>query len=100
MSGVTGIYGPVKGEVTLNTDLEKVTGSAKGTLGELEEAMAAAQADARQRPPGSEEQMKREFLNRFIETRLQLQEADREKIIVEGTVERSQRMSGSDQDSR
>ena len=53
------------------------------TLGELEEAMAAARADTRQRPQGSDEQIKREFLNRFIESRLQLQEADREKIVVE-----------------
>ena len=53
------------------------------TLGELEEAMAAARADARQRPPGNEEQVRREFLNRFIETRLQLQEAEREKIVVD-----------------
>jgi len=53
------------------------------TLGELEEAMAVARADGRQRPPGSDEQVKREFLNRFIESRLQLQEADREKIVVD-----------------
>jgi peptidyl-prolyl cis-trans isomerase SurA len=53
------------------------------TLGELEEAMAASRADARQRPPGSDEQVKREFLNRFIESRLQLQEAEREKITVD-----------------
>jgi peptidyl-prolyl cis-trans isomerase SurA len=53
------------------------------TLGELEEAMAATRADARQRPPGSDEQVRREFLNRFIETRLQLQEADREKVAVD-----------------
>jgi peptidyl-prolyl cis-trans isomerase SurA len=53
------------------------------TLGELEEAMAVARADNRQRPPGSDEQVRREFLNRFIETRLQLQEAEREKITVE-----------------
>ena len=53
------------------------------TLGELEEAMAAARADARQRPSGSDEQVRREFLNRFIDTRLQLQEADREKIVVD-----------------
>jgi peptidyl-prolyl cis-trans isomerase SurA len=53
------------------------------TLGELEEALAVTRADARQRPPGSEEQVRREFLNRFIETRLQLQEAEREKIVVD-----------------
>ena len=53
------------------------------TLGELDEAMAAARHDARQRPPGSDEQVRREFLNRFIESRLQLQEADREKIVVD-----------------
>jgi peptidyl-prolyl cis-trans isomerase SurA len=53
------------------------------TLGELEEAMAITRADAKQRPPGNDEQVRREFLNRFIETRLQLQEADREKVLVE-----------------
>ena len=53
------------------------------TLGELEEAMAAARQDPRQRPPGGDEAVKREFLNRFIENRLQLQEADREKITVD-----------------
>jgi peptidyl-prolyl cis-trans isomerase SurA len=53
------------------------------TLGELEEAMAAARQESRQRPAGNEEQMKREFLNRFIESRLQLQEAEREKITVD-----------------
>ena len=53
------------------------------TLGELEEAMAAARADTRQRPAGNDEQVKREFLNRFIESRLQLQEAEREKITVD-----------------
>jgi peptidyl-prolyl cis-trans isomerase SurA len=53
------------------------------TLGELEEAMAITRVDARQRPPGSDEQVRREFLNRFIETRLQLQEADREKVQVD-----------------
>ena len=53
------------------------------TLGELEEAMAAARADSRQRPAGSDEEIRREFLTRFIETRLQLQEADREKIAVD-----------------
>ena len=52
------------------------------TLGELEEALAASRQD-RSRPPAGDEQLKREFLNRFIETRLQLQEAEREKIIVE-----------------
>jgi peptidyl-prolyl cis-trans isomerase SurA len=53
------------------------------TLGELEEALAISRADARARPPGSEEQVRREFLNRFIEQRLQLQEAEREKIVVD-----------------
>jgi hypothetical protein len=59
------------------------------TLGELEEAMAVTRADARQRPAGSDEQVRREFLNRFIETRLQLQEADREKVVVDEASTRS-----------
>jgi peptidyl-prolyl cis-trans isomerase SurA len=53
------------------------------TLGELEEAMAASRQDPRQRPQGGDDQVKREFLNRFIENRLQLQEAERERIAVE-----------------
>jgi peptidyl-prolyl cis-trans isomerase SurA len=53
------------------------------TLGELEEAMAASRQDPRQRPQGGDEQVMREFLNRFIESRLQLQEAERERISVE-----------------
>ncbi len=53
------------------------------TLGELEEAMTASRQDTRQRPQGGDEQVKREFLNRFIENRLQLQEAERERIGVE-----------------
>ncbi len=53
------------------------------TLGELDEAMASARQDPRPRPPGGEEAMRREVLNRFIESRLQLQEADREKITAD-----------------
>jgi len=53
------------------------------TLGELEEAMAVSRQDPRQRPQGGDEQVMREFLNRFIESRLQLQEAERERISVE-----------------
>jgi peptidyl-prolyl cis-trans isomerase SurA len=52
------------------------------TLGELEEAMAAARASG-SAGPGGAEQMRREVLNRFIESRLQLQEAERERIVVE-----------------
>ena len=53
------------------------------TLGELDEAMMMARQPGQQRPPGNDEQVRRDFLNRFIEARLQLQEADREKIGVE-----------------
>jgi len=53
------------------------------TLGELDEAMMASRATGQQRPEGSDEQVKREFLNRFIDGRLQVQEADREKIQVD-----------------
>ena len=53
------------------------------TLGELEEAMMASRQPGQPRPAGTDEQVRRDFLNRFIEGRLQLQEADREKIIVD-----------------
>jgi peptidyl-prolyl cis-trans isomerase SurA len=74
---------PINDEEGLMERVVAVVNNDAITLGELEEAMAAARADARQRPPGTDEQMKREFLNRFIESRLQLQEAEREKIAVE-----------------
>jgi peptidyl-prolyl cis-trans isomerase SurA len=53
------------------------------TLGELEEAMVVARQPGQERPSGSDEKMRRDFLNRFIEARLQLQEADRERIGVD-----------------
>ena len=70
-------------EQTLTERVVAVVNNDAITLGELDEAIAAARADSRQRPPGTDEQIKREFLNRFIESRLQLQEADREKILVD-----------------
>lgn len=53
------------------------------TLGELLESIAAYRHENRQRPTGSDEELARQFLARLIESRLQLQEAEREKITVE-----------------
>lgn len=53
------------------------------TLGELQEAMASVRQEGRARPTADDEQLARELLNRLIDTRLQLQEAEREKITVE-----------------
>jgi peptidyl-prolyl cis-trans isomerase SurA len=53
------------------------------TLGELQEAIAAFRQENRGRVTMSDEQLGRQFVQRLIETRLQLQEADREKVVVE-----------------
>lgn len=54
------------------------------TLGELQESIVSYRADnANQRPGPTDEELRRDFLNRLIDNRLQLQEADREKVVVE-----------------
>jgi peptidyl-prolyl cis-trans isomerase SurA len=54
------------------------------TLGELQESIVSYRAEnASQRSGPSDEELRRDFLNRLIDNRLQLQEADREKVVVE-----------------
>lgn len=54
------------------------------TLGELEESIVSYRSEnAGQRSGPSDEDLRKEFLSRLIESRLQLQEAEREKIVVE-----------------
>ena len=53
------------------------------TLGELQESIAAWRRENRQRPGPTDSELASQFLNRLIDARLQLQEADREKITVE-----------------
>jgi peptidyl-prolyl cis-trans isomerase SurA len=53
------------------------------TLGELQETIVAYRHEARQRGAASDEELAKQLLPRLIDSRLQLQEADREKITVE-----------------
>jgi parvulin-like peptidyl-prolyl isomerase len=53
------------------------------TLGELQETIVAYRQEARQRGAASDEELAKQLLPRLIDGRLQLQEADREKITVE-----------------
>jgi peptidyl-prolyl cis-trans isomerase SurA len=53
------------------------------TLGELLESIAAWRHENRQRTGPSDEELATQFLNRLIDARLQLQEADRERIVVD-----------------
>jgi hypothetical protein len=53
------------------------------TLGELTEMIVAYRQENRQRATPSEDELASQFLNRLIENRLQLQEAEREKIVVD-----------------
>jgi peptidyl-prolyl cis-trans isomerase SurA len=53
------------------------------TLGEIQEAIVHYRQEQRGRGPESDEELARQFLNRLIDTRLQLQEAERERILVD-----------------
>lgn len=53
------------------------------TLVEVQEAIAGYRQETRGRPTVSDDELSRQFLTRLIDTRLQLQEADRERITVE-----------------
>ncbi len=53
------------------------------TLGELQESIAAFRQENRGRVTMTDRELEQEFLTRLIDTRLQLQEADREKIVVD-----------------
>jgi peptidyl-prolyl cis-trans isomerase SurA len=53
------------------------------TLGELLESIVAFRQENRQRAAPTDEELAREFLTRLIDTRLQLQEAERERIVVD-----------------
>lgn len=61
------------------------------TLAELQEAIAAYQQETKQRVGASDELLK-QFLGKLIDNRLQMQEADREKIVVDD-VELSEELS-------
>jgi peptidyl-prolyl cis-trans isomerase SurA len=52
------------------------------TLAELQEAVAAYQQESKQRARATDDLLK-EFLGRLIDNRLQIQEAEREKIVVD-----------------
>jgi peptidyl-prolyl cis-trans isomerase SurA len=54
------------------------------TMNELLESIAVYRAENRQQVGGpTDEELRRQSLNRLIDSRLQLQEADREKIVIE-----------------
>jgi peptidyl-prolyl cis-trans isomerase SurA len=53
------------------------------TLVEVQEAVAAYRQESRGRAGDSDEELGRQFLTRLIESRLQLQEAERDKVVVD-----------------
>jgi peptidyl-prolyl cis-trans isomerase SurA len=53
------------------------------TLSELQEAIAVYRYENRDRSAESSDQLVQQFLNRMIDSRLQVQEAEREKIVIE-----------------
>ena len=53
------------------------------TLGELQETIVAYRHESRQRGGSSDAELAKQLLPRLIDNRLQLQEADREKVLVD-----------------
>ncbi len=53
------------------------------TLGELQETIVAYRHESRQRGAASDAELAKQLLPRLIDNRLQLQEADREKVMVD-----------------
>lgn len=53
------------------------------TLSELQEAIAVYQYENRERAPDASIELAQQFLTRMIDSRLQIQEAEREKIVIE-----------------
>jgi peptidyl-prolyl cis-trans isomerase SurA len=53
------------------------------TLTELQEAIAVYQYENRERAPETSIELAQQFLTRMIDSRLQIQEAEREKIVIE-----------------
>ncbi|MBI4637429.1 MAG: peptidylprolyl isomerase [Candidatus Rokubacteria bacterium] len=53
------------------------------TLGELQESVALYRQENRERPGPTDAELMRQFLGKLIDNRLQLQEAEREKIVIE-----------------
>lgn len=53
------------------------------TLAELQESIAMFRQENKQQVSASDEELGRQFLSRMIDSRLQLQEAERDKIIVD-----------------
>jgi peptidyl-prolyl cis-trans isomerase SurA len=74
------------GEDDLSDRIIAVVNNDAITLAELQESIVSYRAEnPGQRSGPSDEELRKEFLSRLIESRLQLQEAEREKIIVEDT---------------
>jgi peptidyl-prolyl cis-trans isomerase SurA len=55
------------------------------TLAELQESITVFRQENRQQASATDEELSRQFLTRLIDNRLQLQEAEREKIVVDDT---------------
>jgi peptidyl-prolyl cis-trans isomerase SurA len=53
------------------------------TLGELQESIVGYRQENRQRDSTTDQELAQRFLSRLIDSRLQLQEAEREKIVIE-----------------
>ncbi|HEX3177283.1 MAG TPA: peptidylprolyl isomerase [Methylomirabilota bacterium] len=74
---------PVTVDDTVQDRVIAVVNNDAITLGELQETMMAYRNEARQKGGSPDEDLAKQLLPKIIDNRLQLQEADREKITVE-----------------
>jgi peptidyl-prolyl cis-trans isomerase SurA len=74
---------PVAVEETVADRVIAVVNNDAITLGELQETMIAFRNESRQRGGPSDADLAKELLPRMIDNRLQLQEAERDKVVVE-----------------
>jgi peptidyl-prolyl cis-trans isomerase SurA len=74
---------PVSVDDTVTDRVVAVVNNDAITLGELQETVMAYRQESRQRGGASDTDLAKQLLPKLIDNRLQLQEADREKVVVE-----------------
>jgi peptidyl-prolyl cis-trans isomerase SurA len=74
---------PVDADDAVSDRVVAVVNNDAITLGELQESIVGYRQENRQRDSTTDEELAQRFLSRLIDSRLQLQEAEREKIVIE-----------------
>ena len=73
------------GDDTITDRIVAIVNNDAITLAELQESITVFRQENRQQTSATDEELGRQFLTRLIDNRLQLQEAERDKIVVDDT---------------